>query len=137
MAVAARYTKIWVDEFDFSGDSMSAVTSLQSPTVDATTFQQSGKVWQVIGPEGSISQSGYIMALGTDEMEEELYARLGSSGTHYVAALYGTTTTGCPAYVVPGTSVRNLQIQAPIDGILTINAEWGIGNRRQTWQARF
>lgn len=127
MAVAARYTKIWIDEFDFSGDSFSAQVAMTSPVVETTTFQQTAKTWQVIFPEATVSQSGYITGLASTDLEKAIKDRLGSADTHHVAVLYGTNTAACPAYVVPSTSAKMMAIQAPVEGVLSINSEWTSG----------
>lgn len=127
MAVAARYTKVWIDEFDFSGDSFSATIAMTSPVVETTTFQASAKTWQVIFPEATVSQSGYIVGVADTDLEKNIKDRLGSSSTHHVSVLYGTNTAGCPAYVIPGTAAKMMQIQAPVEGVLSIMSEWTSG----------
>lgn len=135
-AVHGRYTKIWIDQFDFSGDSNGLDTSMSAPSIDVTTFQATGKVLIPSWPEMSIAQAGYITGVDTDDLEKAIYDRLGAENSPYhVAALYGTQTPGCPAYVLPAASSSDMQITTPVDGVLTITANWisgsgAIGGRR-------
>lgn len=127
MTTHARYTKVWVDEYDFSGDSNGLDTAVESAVIDTTTFQELGAVQMVMNARGGITQRGYIMALADGNLEEAMQTRLGS-GQHIVAALYGTDIAGCPAYVLPATQALSMAVRAPVEGVLTVEGAWGPGS---------
>lgn len=127
MPVHARHTKVWVDEFDFSGDSNGLDTAIESAVIDTTTFQELGAVQMVMNARGGITQRGYIMALADGNLEEAIQARLGS-GAHMVAALYGTDSAGCPSYVLPATQALSMVVRSPVEGVLTVEGAWGPGS---------
>lgn len=122
MAVHARYTRFLLDEFDFSGDTNSVEVAIGVDKLETTALQDGAKTYTVGLPDGSISQAGYL-EVGTDSAEEEFEARLGT-GTAYVAALFGTNVTACPAYVIPATDTHNININANTGALMMMNSEW-------------
>lgn len=132
MAIKGTYTRILIDEFDFSGVSNSLEVAVSSESFDVTAFQDTGNVFLSGVASGTITQAGYFDGGAADGFEAEMYARLGSTTGVTVSALFGTQTTGCPAYVLPGTSGRELSISSPVNGIVTLNGTWseGTGIRR-------
>lgn len=127
MATKGTYTSILIDEFDFSGDNNSVEVNVSSDQFDITAFQDTGNVFLTGVSQGTITQNGYFGGGAADGFEAEMYARLGSTTGVTVAVLLGTQTTGCPAYVLPGTSGNNMQIQSPVNGIITLNGGWNSG----------
>jgi hypothetical protein len=111
-------------------------TALSAPSIDVTTFQASGKVLIPAWPEMSIAQAGYIVDVDANQLEKAIYDRLGAENSPYhVAALYGTDTPGCPAYVLPAAASSDMQITTQVDSVLTITATWisgsgAVGGRR-------
>jgi len=140
MATHARYTRILVDEFDFSTDSNSLSVAIANNVIDVTCFQATA-VEQLTGYSGGIiSHNGYyIPGAAEGELEKEMYDRRETSGT--VAALFGTNTAACPAYVIPSAQAETWEVGAPIDGALTLTGSWtgGSGIRRglRVWTGTF
>ena len=125
MAVRGTYTRILVDEFDFSGKNNSVEVNVTSEGDDVTAFQDEANVFMAGESAGAISQGGYLDGVDGG-MEEELQARFGT-GSSIVAVLFGTNVAACPAYVLPGTDGREFSISAPVQGIVTLNGRWGEG----------
>lgn len=124
MTVAARHTKILIDEFDFSGDSNVFAVETSIATLDVTGFQADA-IRQIPGlPGGMISHGGYYTGADAGDIETEMQSRQGDAGSAYVAVLLGTNMAGCPAYIVPTTWGQMLKHNMPFDGILTLNGEW-------------
>lgn len=124
MTVAARHTKILIDEFDFSGDNNVFAVETSIATLDVTGFQADA-IRQIPGlPGGMISHGGYYTGADAGDIEAEMQSRQGDAGSAYVAVLLGTNTAGCPAYIVPTTWGQMLKHNMPFDGILTLNGEW-------------
>lgn len=128
MAIKGTYTRILVDEFDFSGVSNSVDVAIDSEEFDVTAFQDEGNVFLTGVSGGTITQNGYFDGGAAGGYESEVYSRLGSTTGSIVAVLFGTQTTGCPAYVLPGTDAREMTIASPVNGIVTLNGTWGEGS---------
>lgn len=128
MAIKGTYTRILVDQFDFSGVSNSVDVAINSEEFDVTAFQDEGNMFLTGVSGGTITQNGYFDGAAAGGYEAEVYSRLGSTTGHVVAVLFGTQTTGCPAYVLPGTDGREMTIASPVNGIVTLNGTWGEGS---------
>jgi len=122
MATQARYTRFIVDEFDFSGDSNGLDVEVTGERIENTRFQDSAKRYIAGIPELMLSQQGYFEA-GTDSIEEELYARLGT-GTANVAAIFGTDETNPPSYVLPAVNAHEYNVTAATGELITLSSSW-------------
>lgn len=128
MATKAKYTRLLVDEFDFSSVSHNLEVAFTAEKQDVTTFQASGKEFLVLGAEGAITHQGYLTGSAAGSFEAEVYAALANAESSTVAALFGTDTAACPAYVAPGCNADGLTIEAPVAGVLAVNGNWGGGS---------
>lgn len=127
-AIKGTKAKLLVDEFDFSGDTAGFGVTIAIAEQESTGLQAEAMLYQPILPSMKIEHNGYIRAAGeAGDMEQELQARLGVDGA-LVAALLGTDTAACPAYVLPSTFGQTMNIQAPAQGLLTLNGAWGLGD---------
>jgi hypothetical protein len=124
MPVAARYTRILIDEFNFSGVSNQASVELTLAALDASNFETAAMAYVPGLPSGQINHGGYYNGPAAGDLERELEARLGGAGDAYVAVLFGTNTAGCPCYVGPATWGQQLTITMPFDGLITLAGQW-------------
>lgn len=131
MAVAAKYTKLLIDEFDFSGDSNSLEVSTAVAALPTTGFQATGETFTPGLTSGNLTHGGYYSGKGAGYIEQELKARLGTSDTVYLAALFGTNGTA-RAYVLDTSWGSQLGLEMPVDGLITLSGEWPVvgGARR-------
>lgn len=127
MATKSTYTRLLVNEFDFSTVSNQLDVSFTLDKQDVTTFQASGKQFLVMGSEGTITQSGYLTGSAAGYFEAEIATAIANAESLTVAALFGTDTAACPAYVAPNCNADGLTIQAPADGVITVGGQWGSG----------
>lgn len=127
MATKARYTRLLVNEFDFSTVSNQLDVSFALDKQDVTTFQASGKQFLVMGAEGTITQRGYLTGVAAGDFEAEIATAIANAESLTVAALYGTDTAACPAYVAPNCNADGLTIQSPADGVITVAGNFGSG----------
>lgn len=125
-AIKGTKAQILVDEFDFSGDTAGIGVTVAMGEQDSTTLQDTAMISEPILPGMTIEQNGYFVGTGAGELEKELWDRLFASG-NYVAALFGTDTAACPAYVKDDTFGASMQIQAPTAALITINGAWAKG----------
>ena len=123
MAVAAKHTKLLIDEFDFSGVSNSLAVSATVAALPATAFQDTGEEFIPGLPSGNLEHGGYYAGKGAGEIEQELHARLGSSSAVYVAGLFGTNGVA-RAYVLDTTWGEQLTIDAPVMELITLSGAW-------------
>lgn len=133
MAIKGLYTRLLVGTdgagwaWDFSTQSNKLETSLTSQAVEDTTFQASARTYIVLQPQGEITQQGYVTDIDAGYMEEALTDAIANAKRLYVAALYGTATAACAAYVSQQTDPAAMKISAPVDGLITFNGSWGAG----------
>lgn len=128
MAVAARYTRFLFGDataaFDFSGDSNSLSMNLTVAPLQNTGFQAVAETYIAGLTTGNISQSGYYSGKGAGFIEQETHARLGTATAMYVAALFGTNTAGCPAYVTTQSWGQQMTLDMPVADLITLASEW-------------
>ncbi len=127
MATKSTYTRVLVNQWDFSGVSNSLETAINVVREDVTTFQSTAKQFVAIGPEGGITQAGYVTTADADSFELELTDAINDTDSLYVAALYGTDVAKCPAYVARATNADGMTIKAASDKVLTLSGSWGEG----------
>lgn len=124
MPVAAKHTKILVDEFDFSGSTNAAGMSSTVAALDTTAFQDDAMT-QIAGlPGGMLTQNGYYTGPDAGDIEAELYARQAADNDVYVAILFGTNVADCPAYIAPTSFGQNFKLNSPAAEVITLSAEW-------------
>ena len=140
-AVKAQYTRLLVNEFDFSSQSNSLEVSLENGREDVTTFQTTGKEFLTTDTEGTISQQGYFADVIAGQFEAEIQESIDNGESLYVAALFGTNTDACPAYVARATETSGLTVGAQVPGVITLSGEWfqGLGVLRglRVWTGTF
>lgn len=131
-AVNSRYTRLWVNEFDFSGISNSLEVAITNQREETTCFQDTGKVFTNTDQEATITQQGYFQNAGAGEFEQEMYESIANNEALYLAALFGTHVAACPAYVARTTRTLELPIKAAIGGLITVGGQWfnGVGISR-------
>jgi len=124
MAVAAKYTRFLLDEFDFSGDSNKLTVASTVAVLRNTGFQAEAETSQAGLTEASIAQEGYYTGKGAGFIEQEINARLGTATAVYLAALFGTNIAACPAYVTTRTWGQQLTINMPVAELITLSSNW-------------
>lgn len=119
-------TTILVDEWNLSGHSNQVTLQLNNDRIDVTPFE-SDDVFIQNPAAATLQHNGYLsQAAPAGGLEEAIYSRLGSS-EGYVAVLLGTNTVGCATYVLPRNGAQNLQVQAPVKNVITVQGAWGAG----------
>ncbi|MBK8799603.1 MAG: hypothetical protein IPM07_26340 [Anaerolineales bacterium] len=81
-------------------------------------------------PTGTIAQKGYFNGPGAGTIEEEIDARLGTETPVIVSALLDTTALGNPVYVLSTAWGDQLDLDFPIDDLMTLDANWQGAMRR-------
>ena len=124
MATLGRYTKLLIDQFNFSGASNQLTVNPNVNPLDTTCFQQAAMTYIAGLSAGNIGHSGYYNGKGAGLLEQELAARLGTGTPVYVAGIFGTNGTAPPAYVLDASWGQNLVINAPVAELITVAGEW-------------
>lgn len=124
MAVLGTYTKLLIDEFDFSGASNALTVTTNVNPLETTVFQATGTTYLPGLPGGEITHNGYYNGKGAGMIEQEIKARLGTTDTVYTAALGGTNIDACPAYVTKSTWGQQLTIDMPVAELITLSGQW-------------
>ena len=125
--IKAKYCRIWVNEFDFSGKSSSLEVDISTAQQDVSTFQNTGKTFLALDPEGTINQVGFFDDADAGYLEQEIAESIENAETLYVAALFGTQTAACPAYVAPSTNTESMNISGSVGGVIEFKGGWPAG----------
>lgn len=120
-------THVLIDEFEVSRQATSLTIETNADAEDSTTFQATGAEFTINVPSPKISLAGFFTGVGSSYLENELQSRIGSQSST-VAGLLGTATAACPGYVIPSSSPENMQIDAPVAGLITIEGGF-VGSR--------
>ncbi len=137
MPTKSRYTRIVVGAngtggaWDFSGVSNSLDVDVSVARLDDTVFQVDGATSQAGDAKGSIKQAGYFDNTGAGYMEQEVAESILNAELLYVAALLGTDTAACVAYIAPQTNTDNMAISTPVADLMTLKGSWGGGTGLQ------
>lgn len=120
MPVKAYNTRLLVDEFDFSADTAGLSLSLAAEAIEAPALQSSAAQYIGGNAKGTIEQNGYWNGGAAGLIDDEIYARLGSETPCIVTVAFDTTAVGNPAYVQQSTWASQMNIEAPVDGLLSV-----------------
>lgn len=124
MATRGTNAKLLIDEFNFSCDTNSLTVTGSVAALDSTGLCATGTTFVAGLTTGGLTHAGYYSGKGAGYIEQELNARLGTATPVYVAAIIGTATAGCPAYVCASTWGKQLTINLPLAELITLNGEW-------------
>lgn len=132
MATKGRYTRLLVNEFDFSGVTNKIGVKLGADRLETTAFQETAATSIAGDTTGSISSNGYFQNADAGEFVQEMQESIANTEALYVAALFGTDVAACEAFVARATNTGALDIEAVTGGLITTAAEWhqGTGIRR-------
>lgn len=137
-----RYTRLLVGStagaWDFSGVSNSLEVALNVERLETTAFQETGATSIAGDTSGTLTQNGYYQNPAAGEFEQEMAAAIASTTSLFVAALFGTDTDACPAYVAPAANAAGLTLGSEVAGLITASGEWaqgtGILRGLRVWQ---
>jgi hypothetical protein len=127
MPVRATYTRLLVDEFDFSGESNALDLSISANMEDCTVFQETAQVYTTTSIDTSLSQKGYFLNSAAGTFEEEIAEGILAGDLHTVAALFGTDTSACAAYVLRSAATNEFTMESKTDAMLTLSGGWSPG----------
>lgn len=128
MAVRGRWTRLLVNQYDFSGVSNSLEVALNVEREDATVFQSTAVESVAVMTSGTITQNGYLTDVVAGTFEATMQNALANNTPLYVGALFGTDADPCPGYVARLTDISGLTISSPADGLMTVQGEWTQGS---------
>ena len=90
-------TRIWFDEFDFSGELNSSEQEVLPEIIKTNTFSDTGPRAIEGNYDHRHTDIGFFDA-STDFMDEELFASLNEGADHFLTKLWGDNAEGSPAY---------------------------------------
>ncbi len=122
-AVPGSAARIYIDEFELSQQSSGAEFNAELQTETYNIMGEATAQQYVTTPEYSIPHHGYYTGHGAQPnlgyFEETLFSRLGSNTPVTV-----TLTLGSVSYTFIGTWGSQLNISAPVEGLITIDGNW-------------
>ncbi len=124
MPVRSFNSRILVDQWDFSGDTVGVKVTRGAKVLTPNVLQSPAAINIPGSPTGKIEQAGYWNGIGAGTIEYEIEQRLGTETPVLVSVLLDTTAMGNPAYVLQSAWGDSMDLDAPIDNMLTLNANW-------------
>lgn len=123
MPVRAYNTRLLINQFDFSGDTMGVSVALTREAIDAPVLQSSDRVKLPDLPGGLIDHNGYFGGVGAGTLEQELAALMSSETDAIISVLFDTSAVGNPAYVQPTTWQKQLKHDGS-GKLLMLQGQW-------------
>jgi hypothetical protein len=124
MALKGTKSRLYFDQWDFSGETNMFVVNLETSEEEATVLTSGAQEFEPILPMMSIEQNGYISTVGVaGTFERELWNRL-ATNTAIVACALDIDAAGCPVYVQDTTGQQGIQLATPANGLMTIKGVW-------------
>lgn len=122
-AVPGSVARIYVDEFELTQQSSGAELVAELQTIQYNIMGQSAAQSEVTSPSISIPHHGYYTGKGaTGDLgyfEDTIQSRLGTDEPVVVTLLLGPV-----AYTLFGTWGSQMTIDAPVDGLITVDGNW-------------
>ena len=95
--VASQQTRVYLDEFDLSGDLNSSALDLRNELANVTTFADSGPRRVEGNYDTTHQHTGFFDGAG-DGIDDAVFAALGSNVDHCLAQLFGGDAEGSVGY---------------------------------------
>ena len=126
-------TRILVGGYLLSSQTNSTNMQAANNSVETTPFEATAKEYVTLPPDANIDLNGYLTfdTATNATFEKRLHALLTTADTVGLI-YYNTAVAGSPAYVMPSAYTDNMQIQAPVAGVVTVNGSYtsAVGVRR-------
>lgn len=121
--VPASQAKIFIDEFELTGQSSGASLEAELQTISYDVMGDSSKHQFVTTPNFTIPHSGYYTGASSvgdlGYFEEELQSRFGTTLPVVVTLVLGEVI-----YTLNETWGSQLNISAPVEGLITVEGKW-------------
>ena len=121
--VAGSSARIWVDEFELTQQSSGAELNAEIAQITYPIMGQSAQQQQITTPSFSIPHRGYYTGHGVTSnlgyFEDTFRSRLGTTTPVTVSLILDTIV-----YTLFGTWNNSMVIDAPVDGLITLEGEW-------------
>lgn len=118
-------TRILVGGYLLSSQTSSSSVQATAERTETTPFEATGKEYVAMSPSGQIDLGGYLTFDTSNGATFENRLRLAIDTADTVGVIhYVTAPAGSPGYVLPSAYTTNMQIQAPVDGVLTVNGSY-------------
>lgn len=126
-------TRVLVGGYRLSSQTNNATVQSSSDKQDTTPFEATAKESVVMSPNASVEVGGYMTfdTANGATFENRLRTSITTADTIGLV-FYNTALAGSPAYVLPSAYTNNMQIQAPVAGVMTIEGGYTseVGLRR-------
>lgn len=127
MPVNSRYTEFFIggtaQAFRFSGQTNSLETSVANDKIEDTRFQ-ADRTFLAGDTKGEFTIAGYFDDVAAGQLEQEFAEMVANSESLYAAALYGTATTGCPAYVGVASELDSFSLKGQVGNLVTVDGKF-------------
>lgn len=126
-------TRVLIGGYLLSSQTNSATLQTTNNNVEATPFEATAKEYITLPPDSNVDINGYLTfdTANGATFENRLHTSITTADTIGLI-YYNTAVAGSPGYVLPSAYTDNMQIQSPVDGVITINGSYtsAVGVRR-------
>jgi hypothetical protein len=116
--------RIWVDEFDFSSATSQVDVNIESGEAEDTSLASTAQEFEPLLAKTTVAQNGYFRGVLPAGFAAELEARFGA-GDAIVTVITEQSDPNCACYVLPAAANYNMVFGSPVNGLVTLNGQWG------------
>lgn len=119
--------RIWVDEYDFSSSTSQLELVIEVGEAERTSLTSAAQEFLPMLAKCTVTQNGYFEGVLPNGFEAELADRFAEKSA-IVTVLTQASDANCVAYVLSDASNYNMAFGAPVNGLVTLNGQWGTSN---------
>lgn len=116
--------RIWVDEFDFSSATSQVDVNIESGEAEDTSLASTAQEFEPLLAKTTVAQNGYFRGVLPAGFAAELEARFGA-GDAIMTVITEQSDPNCACYVLPAAANYNMVFGSPVNGLVTLNGQWG------------
>lgn len=118
-------TRMLIGGYLLSSQTNSSTVAVTGERIETTPFEATGKEYITMPPTAQVDIGGYMTfdTANGATFENQVRSAIDTADTVGVVH-YDTALAGSPAYVLPGAYTTNMQLQAPVAGVMTVSGSF-------------
>lgn len=133
MSTKAIYSEFFIggtgQAFRFSSKTNSMNINVTNDKLESTCFQDTAKTYVTGDTTASIDIAGYFNDAAAGDLEREFAEMVENSESLYAAALLGTATAACPAYVGEASELDGFAVKAQTGNLITVDGKFSVNDQ--------
>lgn len=132
MSTKAIYSEFFIggtaQAFRFSSKTNSMNVDVTNDKIESTCFQDTAKTFVAGDTSASIEINGYFNDSAAGDLEQEFEEMVENSESLYAAALFGTDTAACSAYVGSASELDSFSVKSQVGNLITVSGKFSANN---------